>query len=128
MVKMDVERHIKNNDWALHFGSHFPNSAGYKVCISFSQITRRKRTEDFCLPTEISVSVPITITLQDAEIYDFGIELVDDGQTVYFSVEGAVQNVDEELLKEALEAQDLRPERIVFETGEAPDNGDSNGH
>lgn len=59
----------------------------------------------------------ITIPLRDTEITEMEIERVETGQTIRFSIEGAVKIEDSDIIQDAFEAQTLEPISITVETG-----------
>ena len=59
----------------------------------------------------------IKIDLRQTDISRFEHEKNGEEQTIQFSIKGAVHNVDEEVVREAFEAQRLQPVEIELETG-----------
>lgn len=59
----------------------------------------------------------IEIDLSNTNVEDLEIKRRDGHSSIAFSVEGTVEDVDEEVVREAFLAQSLQPVRITFETG-----------
>lgn len=59
----------------------------------------------------------LEIDLSNTNVEDLEIERQGDHSSIAFSVEGTVEDVDEETIEEAFLAQSLQPVQITFETG-----------